>query len=423
MIDDDGPLTPPTVSGDEAGEGAGQVEDAPPSAAVPPVEDTPAPSRRSRARAGRHARMSEMRARREAARARVPRPQRDRAPRTKNARIRLAVAFAVLLVVIGAIAFGVWSTLYRAAADVPAGRTVTITVPKGSSGEQVATILAKAGIVTNATMFEIRAVMLGASSEMKPGTYEMTTGSGYDGVIRQLQAGPQIVYVTFTIPEGWGVAAIAARVQDKFGIPAATFVKLATTGAKRFNYSFLADNPTKSLEGYLFPKTYTLKASATATDVVNVMLAQFGKETASLDFSYARSKGIDEHQALTIASIIEREAVLDKDRPKVASVIYNRLAIGMRLQLDSTVQYALNGKANLTLADLKTASPYNTYVHTGVPPGPICNPGLVSIQAALHPSTTNYIYYILTGKDGSQSFTASYAKFLQLKAQTAKGLK
>jgi UPF0755 protein len=336
------------------------------------------------------------------------------------AAVRLAIALGVLIAIIGFIVFGVWSTLYRAEADVPAGRHVTVVVPKGASGDEIAMLLAKAGVVRNPTMFRLRAWTIGATDEIKPGSYELTTGSAYDPVIRMLAAGPQIVYVTFTIPEGWGIDAIAARVQDKFGIPASQFVELATTGAKRFDYPFLADDPTASLEGYLFPKTYTLvKKSATATSVIDVMLAQYGKETAQLDYAYARSKGLDPHQVLTIASIIEREAVLDKDRPKVASVIYNRLAINMRLQLDSTVQYALNGKAHLTLNDLKNPSPYNTYAHNGLPPGPICDPGLVSIQAALHPTKTDYLYYILTGKDGSQSFTSSYAKFLQLKDQTA----
>jgi UPF0755 protein len=125
---------------------------------------------------------------------------------------------------------------------------------------------------------------------------------------------------------------------------------------------------------------------------------------------------------LTIASIIEREAQVDKDRPKVASVIYNRLAIGMRLQLDSTVQYALDGKAKLTLNDLKTDSPYNTYLYKGLPPGPVCSPGMSAIKAAAQPAKTDYLYYILTHKDGSQSFATNYADFLRLKAQFKKGL-
>jgi UPF0755 protein len=207
------------------------------------------------------------------------------------------------------------------------------------------------------------------------------------------------------------------------GIPAAEFTKLAATGAKQFDFAFLADDPTPTLEGYLFPKTYSFKPSATATDVINVMLMQYGRETATIDYSYAKSKGLSPHDVLTIASIIEREAQLEKDRPKVASVIYNRLEIGMLLQVDPTVSYALGGKVELTLSDLKTDNPYNTYVHSGVPPGPICDPGISAIKAAAHPETTKYLYYILTHKDGSLSFATNYDTFLKLKVQYKKGLK
>jgi UPF0755 protein len=338
---------------------------------------------------------------------------------------RTAFAFAALALIVAVLGFGVWSALFRATAAVPPGRSVTVVIAKGASGDAVATELAKAGVVINATMFRVRAQLMGATADMKAGTYTFTTGSEYEPVIRRLQAGPQTVYVTITIPEGWGIPAIAARVQTDLHVPAATFITLATTGAKMFHYAFLDDDPTDSLEGYLFPKTYRFKVDAgvTATGVIDVMLAQYGKETAGLDFSYAKSKGLTPHNVLTIASIIEREASVASDRPKVSSVIYNRLAIGMRLQLDSTVQFALDGKANLTLADLQTPSPYNTYVHAGLPPGPICDPGLVSIQAALAPATTKYLYYILTYKDGRQSFATDYADFLTLKAQSKKGLR
>jgi UPF0755 protein len=349
-----------------------------------------------------------------------------RVPKTKQARgRRLAIALAALVVIIGLIGYFTWSTLYAAdVAGIPAGQPVTIVIAKGESGEEVASQLSHTGVVTNATMFRVQALLLGATNDIKAGTYVLTTGSEYETVIRRLQQGPpEDPTVTFTIPEGWGIDKIAERVEEKTGIPAAEFVSLATTGAKQFDYPFLADDKTPSLEGYLFPKTYTVKEGTTATGVINVMLTQYGEETASLDYSYAKSKGLTPHEALTIASIIEREASVATDRPKVASVIYNRLAINMRLQLDSTVQYALDGKATLTLQDLQTSSPYNTYMHSGLPPGPICNPGIVAIKAALAPAKTKYLYYILTYKDGRQSFATNYADFLTLKAQFKKGLK
>jgi UPF0755 protein len=342
---------------------------------------------------------------------------------TSAVRRRLVVAFTVLAIIVGLAACGAWTTLYRASANVPAGRSVTITVAQGASGEQVATMLADAGIVDNPTMFRWRASVLGATSKLKAGTYTLKTGSSYDNVIAVLSHGPEVVLTTVTIPEGFDIKHIAARVEEKLGIPAAEFIRIATTKAKDFHFGFLVDNPTHTLEGYLFPKTYSFKPSVTATDVINVMLMQYGRETATIDYSHAKSKGLSPHDVLTIASIVEREAQLEKDRPKVASVIYNRLAIGMLLQVDPTVSYALGGKVELTLDDLKTDDPYNTYVHKGVPPGPICDPGISAIQAAARPATSKYLYYILTHKDGSLSFATNYADFLNLKAQYKKGLK
>ena len=341
----------------------------------------------------------------------------------RSARGGLIAAGILLAAVLMLGGGGVWWTFYRAEAAVPAGRTVTIVVPKGASSGDVATLLASKGVVANSMMFKLRAQSIGLIGELKAGTYEFKTGSAYEPVIRSLATGPVIDYVTLVIPEGWSIQRIAARVESKLKIPAADFIALATTGKSKFDFTFLADDPTPTLQGYLFPKTYQVKASATATDVISMMLAQYGKETASIDYSYAKSKKLTPHDVLTIASIIEREVFVDKDRPTVASVIYNRLHIRMRLQLDSTVQYALNGKAKLNLKDLWTVSPYNTYRNYGLPPGPIDNPGLASIKAAAAPSKTPYIYYILTHKDGSQSFTTNYAAFLVLKAQAAKGLK
>jgi UPF0755 protein len=353
---------------------------------------------------------------------RAPKPA--RAPRPSSARTRrLVIALGVLALIIAALALGVWSTLYRRTSDVAAGKTVTVVIASGSSGDAVAASLAKAGVIANPMMFRIQAQTLGATGDIKAGTYTFVTGSDYEPVIRRLQKGPEILTITLAIPEGWGIERTAARVQDKLGIPEQDFIDLATTGAKQFTYGFLADNPTDSLEGYLFPKTYQVKKGAKAVDVINMMLTQYQKETAALDYAPAKAKNLTPHDILTIASIIEREASVAGDRPNVASVIYNRLAIHMRLQLDSTVQYALNGKAKLTLADLKTDSPYNTYMNAGLPPGPICSPGLIAIQAALSPAKTKYLYYILTYKDGRQSFATNYTDFLKLKAQFKKGLK
>jgi UPF0755 protein len=325
-----------------------------------------------------------------------------------------------MLVAAGAVA---WWTLYRAESSVAPGRSVQVEIPKGASSADVAMLLATPGVVANPNMFTLRSRLLGAGGDLKPGVYELKTGSDYDGVIRALQAGPKITYFTVAIPEGWTIDRIAARVEDKTGVSAAEFSRLAKQDAREFDFPFLADNHTGSLEGYLFPKTYRVREGTSAADIIHMMLKQYGKEIVAVDYSYARSRNLTPHEVLTIASIIEREASVAKDRPLVASVIYNRLRAKMRLQLDSTVMYVIGNREKLFLRDLKVVSPYNTYLHAGLPPGPIASPGLASIQAAARPATSKYVYYIMDHKDGSQSFTATYAEFLRLKAQAKKGLK
>lgn len=338
-------------------------------------------------------------------------------------RRRTWLAVLLLLAVLAAVGIGAWWNLYRVESDVPPGRSVQVEIPKGASSGEVAALLAKAGVVANSNMFSVRARLLGAGGDLKPGIYDWTTGSDYDAVVDRLQKGPTVVYATVVVPEGWTIEQIATRVEEKTGISADDFTKTARRGKKLFDYAFLADNPTDSLEGYLFPKTYRVKEGSSAEVVLGMMLTQYAKETAGLDTSYAKTRGLSMHDVVTVASMIEREARVAKDRPLVSSVIYNRLAKKMRLEIDATVQYVLGGKAKLLYSDLKVESPYNTYLHPGLPPGPIASPGLASLQAAVAPAKTGYLYYVLTHKDGSHTFATTYAEFVRLKAQAKKGLK
>jgi len=332
----------------------------------------------------------------------------------------------VLVLFATAVGIGVWYSLFRNESGLTPGRSIQVVVPAKSSSAQIAAVLAKSGAVPNALMFRIRARLEKGDGKLKPGTYDLTTGMDYLDAIATLEEGPKTVYYTLAIPEGWTIRQIAKRVQTATRVPAAEFERVAKTQAQdpklQAKYPFLHSNKTPSLEGYLFPKTYQVKKGSTALTIVQQMLTQFGRETDGLDPSFAASAGISEHGIVTIASIIEREASVPGDRPLVASVIYNRLAKKMRLQLDSTVMYVVGNKT-LTLADLKVVSPYNTYVTVGLPPGPIASPGLVALQAAAAPTRTTFLYYIMDHKDGSQSFTNTYDEFLKLKAEAKKGLK
>lgn len=306
---------------------------------------------------------------------------------------------------------------------VESGRPVQVEVPQGASSLEVGRLLAAKGVVANALMFRVRTQIEAADGRLKAGVYELSTGMTYSDAIAALRDGPMTPYVTLVVPEGWTVHQIADRVHELLGIPAADFEKLATTGAKSFAYDFLASDTTGSLEGYLFPKTYRVRPGSSARDVIGVMLDQFGRETSGLDLTYANAHGVSMHGLVTIASMIERETKVASDRPLVSSVIYNRLARGMYLEIDATVQYVVGNKPRLLYSDLRVKSPYNTYLHKGLPPGPIASPGLPSLQAAAAPADTGYLYYVLTHKDGTHSFTETRDEFLRLKAQAKEGLK
>jgi UPF0755 protein len=240
-----------------------------------------------------------------------------------------------------------------------------------------------------------------------------------DVVLKRLASGPpKIAYFDVPIPPGFTAKQIAKRFAARAGVSEAEMNELVLSGAARFatKYPFVANAHAGSLEGFLYPATYRIKKGTKPKAIVEMMLAKFESATASLDMKYAASKNLTRTDIVIIASILEREAKLGTDYPKVASVIYNRLRARMRLQLDSTVLYvAPEGTTRLSTAQLFIKSPYNTYRNYGLPAGPICSPGMDAMEAAAHPAQTKYMYYVLTSKDGSQTFATTYAEFLVAK--------
>jgi len=335
-------------------------------------------------------------------------------PTRRGARVLLTVAVLLLVVILAAAAAG-WYLLLKPDRSVAAGKPVQIEIKSGSSTAQIARMLSQAGVVPNALMFRIQAKTSSEDGQLKAGVYDLKTGMPYDVVLKKLQSGPDVVYYDVVIPEGFTGKQIAARFAKRAGVSEDEMLSLIATGAPLFSstHPYLANAYNGSLEGYLFPATYRIKAGTTPKQIVGMMLDKFDAETSGLDLSYAKSKGFDLAQVVTLASIIEREVRLSKEYPLVSSVIYNRLAAHMRLQLDSTVFYTLpEGTSVLTSEDLRSDNPYNTYVHWGLPPGPLSNPGMEAMQAAAHPADTKYYYYVLTGKDGSQTFATNYQQFL-----------
>lgn len=331
----------------------------------------------------------------------------------KGSRVGLIIVMVVAVVLLVAVAVGAW-LLTRTEHPAQAGQKIEVRIPQGAGTEQIARMLSSYGVITNTLMFEVRAKL--AKTPLRPGTYQFTTGMSDEATLKRLAAGPpQTPFFDIIIPAGFTAKQIAKRFAARAKVPEAEMTTLLTTGASQFEakHPYLSGAAGGSLEGYLYPSTYRIKMGTKSAAIVEMMLGKFDAATAGLDLTFAKTKNLTLGDVVTIASILEREAKLSKDYPTVASVIYNRLHARMRLQLDSTVFYvAPEGTSRLTNTDLFNPSPYNTYRNYGLPPGPISNPGIDAINAAAHPSQTKYLYYVLTSKDGSQTFTVTYKEFL-----------
>lgn len=344
--------------------------------------------------------------------------RRTSARRVRRALAIIAATVGVILLLLGSL---FWLTFLRPQTSIGRGRSVQIEVARGLSTREIAEDLLAKGVISNANLFRLTSRLSGADGRLKPGVYDLTTGMSARAVIAALESGPSAIYYTVTIPEGFVIEQIAERLEAQAHIPAAEFTAIAKSGATTFlpGHPNLEGVKGGSLEGYLFPKTYRIKKGATAEQVIEMMLDQFDREFGPVDVSTAAARGLSPAAVVVIASMIERESKLDKERPLVSSVIYNRLALNMHLEIDATIEYVTRGNQfRLTNRQLRIDSPYNTYRYGGLPPGPISNPGLASLQAAASPATTAYLYYVLTGKDGSHTFTTNKSDFLLAKQRS-----
>jgi UPF0755 protein len=290
-----------------------------------------------------------------------------------------------------------------------------IEVVKGDTLSSVAEKLERAGVIESAFMFKVEARMEGYGTEIKTGEYTFARGEDASKILEKLTAGEAVPTLAITVPEGLSLKETSQEVARQSGIPVAKFEEAARR--TDYGYGFLEDPAIKTTEGFLFPKQYEFEEGTTASQMVTRMLEQYLLETQTMDISSAKERlNLSEYELVTVASLIEKEAASDKERPLVASVIYNRLHREMPLQIDATIHYALgHPKDELSLADLKIDSPYNTYENTGLPPGPICSPSRQSLEAAMNPAETDYLYYVLKANGEEHFFTSNYNEFLKWK--------
>jgi UPF0755 protein len=299
-------------------------------------------------------------------------------------------------------------------------RSARVEVVKGDTLSDVAAKLEEAGVIKSAFVFELQARYEGYGTEIKTGKYTFEPGQDSEEILQKLTAGVAVPTITVTIPEGLTIRETARTVAAESSVPASEFEKAARR--TDYGYAFLDNPDVKSTEGYLFPAKYEFEKEVTAGQVVDRLLEQYLLETQGLEMAEAKERlDLTEDQVVTVASLIEKEAATPEEKPLIASVIYNRMRRNTPLQIDATIQYALKRpKTNLSLADLKIDSPYNTYENKGLPPGPICSPGRESIQAALNPARTDYLYYVLRADAKKHYFTKNYDDFLRAKAKAGR---
>lgn len=310
-------------------------------------------------------------------------------------------------------------------------RPVHFVVHPGESAAEVGTRLAGQGLIRSSTAFRLTARFGHVEARLEAGDYELRRNMSLADVLSSLAQG-RMVGGFFTVPEGWRALEIADALERSQVTSRARFLDLVEhpTGNTPDLLGTLPKGQT--LEGYLYPDSYRFESNTPADAVLRQMLDTFVANLTPDLLNGFQANGLSLQQAVTLASIVEREAVAADERPIIASVFLNRLRRGMRLQADPTVQYALveagstttasdsYWKRTLTFADLAVTSPYNTYQLVGLPPGPICSPGLASLRAVAHPATTDYLYFVAR-PDGTHAFARTLAEHQQNVAKYQSG--
>ncbi len=313
--------------------------------------------------------------------------------------------FAVLALITAATTVYVFNAL--SAVEPGASEEIKVEIPEGANSYQIARLLFQEELIKNERAFVYFSRLTGKDGLLKSGNYLLSPSYAIPEIIDKLVEGTSD-NVIFTVPEGYTVEQIGNLLVEKGLIDKSRFDHLVAEG--EFSFPFMSELeklPESScrLEGYLFPDTYHVGKNISERELIILMLNRFQREMKELQFpEKVAEKGFTLNEGVTIASMVEREAKVDKERPLIAGVILNRLDLGMPLQIDATVQYVLKGhRSTIYYEDLEVESPYNTYRVLGLPPGPIGAPGRKSLLAVIEPEETDYLYYVAK-PDGSHAF-------------------
>lgn len=320
----------------------------------------------------------------------------------KYRRIYYPVSFAMSFSVFLLLYLILWAKVYR-----NTNEDAVVKIVKGDNLRTVAAKLESGQVIFNKYLFMIAGRVLGYQENIIPGEYRFENGLTNLSILKSITDANQVRTYTITIPEGMNIRQTGRLLQRLYGLDSARFVSEAKNDSLLNLLGIQADN----MEGYLFPDTYQISYSANANreqEVVRTMASAFRKKLTADMYEQMRVRKLTLKEIITMASIVEGETRFEPEKKIIAGVYYNRIKKGMRLEADPTVQYALpEPKKRLVYSDLKYSSPYNTYLNKGLPPGPINNPGLGSIMAALYPEDNKYLYFVAKG-DGSHRYAENY---------------
>lgn len=292
------------------------------------------------------------------------------------------------------------------------GQSKTVEIEKNETGTDIGTRLAEAGLIRSVWAFKAALALTGTNNKLQVGYYHIPDNITMNELIGVLQKG-NVMSITVTIPEGFTIKQIAERLQQEGVVNAGAFLEEAKTFVP-YTYMYGPRPVEYKAEGFLFPSTYEIPVNATPKEILIMMTTEMNTQLTPAMRERITAKGMTIHNFITLASLVEREAYLDEDRPLIAAVFEKRLAIGMPLQSCASIEYLLGTrKAVLSLADVQVDSPYNTYLNVGLPPGAIANPGVKSMEAVLNAPETQDLFFVADTK-GKHIFSKTYEEHLQV---------
>ena len=299
--------------------------------------------------------------------------------------------------------------------DLDPNQTIFVSVKQGMSASDIGDELVKHGVITNKKTFWLKVKKSDAADKFKSGTYAFKPNTPPEEIIAKLVAG-ETTQVKFTIPEGFGVKEIAKRLSDEGLVDEDEFLRKAKDFAP-YSYIKRDKDIRYACEGFLFPDTYLLHEDPSVDGILKMMAEDMDNRLTPKMRQRAAELNLSIHELITMASLVEKEAMYAEDRPIIAQVFFKRLQIGMPLQTDTTIQYLLDApKEDVSIKDTKIESPYNTYQIKGLPPGPVASPGMAAIEAVLYPADTDYLYFV-ADRQGHNHYSKTYAEHQQIVEQ------